>query len=277
MYYQVVIETSEKIAKTGKNKEYFELDKTDLSEIEERVVYPFLKNEDFQFNGYFLKYNEIKRIAIKETQKTSQEISGYVQNKIPPNVFIVILPKDIVNNVQYTQDITTIVFDKARQFLFTNSAENITAKESDLTKVFIVHGRDEHAKTETARFIEKLGFEAIVLHEQVSSGMTIIEKIEAHSNVGFAIILYTPCDIGSLVGEENQMPRARQNVVFEHGYFIGKLGRNRVCALVKGEIQKPTDVTGVVYIPFDTFGAWRSSVAKELRNAGYCVDMNRII
>jgi predicted nucleotide-binding protein len=144
-------------------------------------------------------------------------------------------------------------------------------------KIFIVHGRDDLAKTETARFIEKLGFEAIILHEQANSGNTIIEKIEEHTNVGFAIVLYTPCDVGSLAGESSQKPRARQNVVFEHGYLIGKLGRQKVCALVKGDIEIPNDISGVVYIPLDSHGAWHLAIAKDLRKAGYPVDMNKII
>ncbi|MFI3218999.1 MAG: nucleotide-binding protein [Methylococcales bacterium] len=144
-------------------------------------------------------------------------------------------------------------------------------------KIFIVHGRDDLAKTETARFIEKLGFEAIILHEQASGNKTIIEKIEEHTNVGFAIVLYTPCDVGSLAGESSQKPRARQNVVFEHGYLIGKLGRQNVCALVKGDVEIPNDISGVVYISLDNHNAWHMAIAKELKKAGYPVDMNKMI
>lgn len=145
-------------------------------------------------------------------------------------------------------------------------------------EVFIVHGHDEEAKVKTARFIETLGFKPIILHEKASSGKTIIEKIETYSNVGFGIILYTPCDIG---GKQETNPklksRARQNVVFEHGFLIGKIGRNNVCALVKGEIETPNDISGVVYIPMDKEEAWQVKIAKELRSSGYNVDMNKII
>ena len=105
--------------------------------------------------------------------------------------------------------------------------------------------------------------------------MTIIEKIERYTNVGFGIILYTPCD----KGYENNQPteiksRARQNVIFEHGYLISKLGRNNVCALVKGNIEKPNDISGVVYIPFDSNGGWKLELAKEMKSSGYEVDLN---
>jgi hypothetical protein len=102
-------------------------------------------------------------------------------------------------------------------------------------KVFIVHGHDNAAKEMTARFLEKLGLEAIVLHEQPNSGRTLIEKLEHHSAVKFAIALLTPDDLGAAKAEAaNLSPRARQNVILELGYFIGKLGRGRVCALYKG-------------------------------------------
>lgn len=150
------------------------------------------------------------------------------------------------------------------------------ANQFDMNQVFIVHGHDDLAKVETARFVEKLGFKPIILHEQASSGKTIIEKIEEYSNVGFGIVLYTPCDIGAKLGDESNLrSRARQNVVFEHGYLIGKIGRENVCALIKGDIEKPNDISGVVYVSMD--GEWKLTLAKELRNSGYIVDMNLVI
>lgn len=152
----------------------------------------------------------------------------------------------------------------------------ISTKELDLTKVFIVHGHDDLLKNQVARFIEKLGLGAIILHEQASSGNTIIEKIEEHSNVGFGIVLYTACDIGAKKEKNpNLQDRARQNVVFEHGYLIGKIGRRNVCALVKGNIEKPNDISGVVYI--STNEEWKLSLSKELRNSGYEIDMNLVV
>tara|TARA_R110001592_G_scaffold361223_1_gene671385 strand:+ start:640 stop:1470 length:831 start_codon:yes stop_codon:yes gene_type:complete len=142
-------------------------------------------------------------------------------------------------------------------------------------KVFIVHGRDNEAKQEVSRFIEKLGLEAIVLHEQPSAGKTIIEKIEHYSNdADFALILYTACDKGRGAHESNIQPknRARQNVVFEHGYLMAKLGRENVCSLVKGSIETPNDISGVVYVGMDEFGAWKNEVAKELKACGYAIN-----
>lgn len=165
--------------------------------------------------------------------------------------------------------------------LKTNIVENNIAHKStvqfDKSQIFIVHGHDEVAKSKTARFVEKLGFEAVILHEQASSSKTIIEKIEEYSNVGFGIILYTPCDIGGKqIANPNLKSRARQNVVFEHGFLIGKIGRSNVCALVKGDIETPNDISGVVYVSMDEADAWRYTIAKELKKAGYEIDMNKI-
>lgn len=147
----------------------------------------------------------------------------------------------------------------------------------DRSKVFIVHGHDDEVKVKTARFIEKLGFEAIILHEQISSGKTIIEKIEKYSDVGFGIVLYTPCDVGGKQEKTSELrSRARQNLVFEHGFLIGKIGRKNVCALVKGDVETPNDISGVVYVSMDKNEAWEYRIAKELKNSGYTVDMNKL-
>ncbi|WP_238534216.1 TIR domain-containing protein [Advenella kashmirensis] len=141
-------------------------------------------------------------------------------------------------------------------------------------KVFMVHGRDNEAKQEVARFVVELGLEPIILHEQASSGMTIIEKIERYTNESdFALVLYTACDHGRGIHETTVAPqnRARQNVVFEHGYLMAKLGRENVCALVKGKIETPNDISGVVYVTLDGYGGWKNAVAKELKACGYFI------
>lgn len=155
--------------------------------------------------------------------------------------------------------------------------EQLIETNLDKTRVFIVHGHDEAAKSKAARFVEKLGLKAIILHEQASSSKTIIEKIEEYSDVGFGIILYTPCDIGGKNSKEPVLKsRARQNVIFEHGFLIGKIGRSNVCALVKGEVEIPNDISGVVYVDMDNGDAWSYSVARELKKSGYKIDMNKL-
>ncbi len=139
-------------------------------------------------------------------------------------------------------------------------------------QVFIVHGHDDVTKLDMANFISDLNLQPIILHTQANLGLTIIEKIEHYSNVGFAVILYTPCDVGNKVGLLTGAFRARQNVVFEHGYFIAKLGRDRVSALVKGEVETPSDIDGIVYVSMDNNGDWKEQLKRELQATGYQVD-----
>jgi len=165
-------------------------------------------------------------------------------------------------------------FQPQQQQASTPIAKNTDEKN----KVFIVHGHDDLAKEQIARFVTQIGLVPIILHEQASSSKTIIEKIEKYAEqVCFAVVWYTPCDQGSKNGDSKQLPRARQNVVFEHGYFIGKLGRENVTAVVKGSLEKPNDISGVVYETFDENGAWKLKLAKEMKNSGCKIDMNNII
>lgn len=137
------------------------------------------------------------------------------------------------------------------------------------SQIFIVHGHEEPAKLDMAKFVRELGLEPIILHLQASGGRTIIEKIEEYTNVGFGIVLYTPCDFGAKRDSLQLKRRARQNVVFEHGYLIAKLGRNRVAAMVKGDVETPNDISGVVYINYDDEERWKTELVTELRGAGY--------
>jgi predicted nucleotide-binding protein len=142
-------------------------------------------------------------------------------------------------------------------------------------KVFIVHGHDEGARETVARFLERVDFEPIILHEQASRGCTVIEKIENHGEVDFAVVILTPDDEGYEKGGKPR-PRARQNVVLELGYFVARLGRERVCALKRGDnLELPSDFGGVVYVPFDDSGGWKQALGKELEAAGFTIDWGK--
>jgi predicted nucleotide-binding protein len=143
--------------------------------------------------------------------------------------------------------------------------------------IFIVHGHNNEVKINVARTLEKLGLNPIILHEQANEGKTIIEKFEEHSNVGFAIILLTDDDLGKAKKDENLNYRARQNVILEMGYFIGKLGRDRVCPLYTNGVELPSDLYGLLYIEIDSAENWKIKIAKELKAAGYEIDVNKII
>jgi predicted nucleotide-binding protein len=161
----------------------------------------------------------------------------------------------------------------------TSPAASSAVPQRDLSKIFVVHGHDGETQQAVARFIERLGFEAIILHERPNIGRTIITKFrEEAADVGFAVVLMTPDDVGGVRGlaTGELRPRARQNVVFELGFFIGALGQDRVAALVKADIERPSDFDGVVYISLDN-GNWKAELGRELKAAGYPVDWNRVM
>jgi len=149
--------------------------------------------------------------------------------------------------------------------------------QTNSKKVFIVHGHSELHISQTESFLQRLGFEPVILRDQPSQGQTIIEKLESYTDVTFAIVLYTSCDKGGKNEDNaNMKPRARQNVVFEHGYLNARLGRNRVCALVEEGVEIPSDLDGVVYICIDKKNFWKYEVAKEMKASGLDVDLNRL-
>lgn len=143
-------------------------------------------------------------------------------------------------------------------------------------RVFVVHGHDGEAREAVARFLEKIGFDPVILHEQANRSRTIIEKIEANHDVSFAVILLTPDDEGCAKGGTPE-PRARQNVLLELGYFMAHLGRENVCALKRGQVEIPSDFAGVVWEPMDDNGGWRASLARELEAAGHSIDWNKVM
>jgi len=126
--------------------------------------------------------------------------------------------------------------------------------------VFIVHGRDHKPLKELKAILERLGLNPIVLHEKASGSRTIVEKLEKYSDVGYAFVILTPDDVFTSIPESRHLNRragggqylaicrARQNVILEFGYFMGLLGRDRVCCLYKGDMQLPSDMHGIVYI-----------------------------
>lgn len=265
-----------KIKKKSENKPCYIYDYNinKLKDVMQYIVKPYLNNTPFFVNGCELSKSSIEQINIFESDTQVENLTKLAQSKVPKNV-LMFYSNSMMLNDSYMNNIT-------RKLLFNNNLQqenisiqnenekkNITASNK---KIFIVHGHDEHTKSIVSNYIYRLGLEPIILHEEADNGDTIIEKIENNSDVGYAVILYTACDIGSLKDNinKNLNPRARQNVVFEHGYFIGKLGRKKVIALIEQNTEKPGDIDGVVFIPYSKDkDSWKLQLRKNLLSAGF--------
>ena len=290
-YYHILF-----IYKNGK-KDF----KTNISykdKVIKNIVIPYMNHEEEKIvMGKKINFNNLEEIQIIYSKWPIEDLIGVIKAEYDKTEFGYLTTVDelyilnsskrnenIIENVT-TYNITDDIMEEVESILENkiNKTENKTENKTTIiekkysNEIFIVHGHDELAKMELARFIEKIGLKAIILHEQANGGNTIIEKIEEYANtVGFAIILYTACDKGKSKKEDDLKDRARQNVVFEHGYFVGKLGRNRVIALNKENIETPSDIDGVLYIPMDSNEGWKTKILQELGKAGYNIDANNI-
>jgi len=154
---------------------------------------------------------------------------------------------------------------------------NTMAEKRYTRKVFIVHGRDYYFRDSLVNVLKELDFEPIVLHNEPNKGLTIIEKLERDTKkIGFCFLLYTPDDLGNLNGEEPKA-RARQNVVFEHGLLIGLIGRERTCAIIKGDLEYPSDIKGMLYEKIQDIKKEKLTIARILKNSGYKIDASKLI
>jgi predicted nucleotide-binding protein len=160
------------------------------------------------------------------------------------------------------------------------SADPAPASSPPSTRIFIVHGHDDSKKYELESYLQKLvGEPPVILHQEPSGGKVLIEKLEDSStSIGYAVVLLTADDLGrpKELDPEDERGRARQNVVFEMGFFFGLIGRSRVAVLFDEGVEHPSDIAGLVYIPLDSAGAWKPKLASEINHAGIEVDWSAI-
>lgn len=250
-----------------------ETDYTSIDDIVKDVISPYLDNSTFIFSGYRIEPKYIERLNVFESGQQSHELKELIGKEFGITMhFDSIAGRLSFALNRYSTNITRSVIRQARSLA--PQSQLAESKKLSKSKAFIVHGHDRQAQLEVQAFLTAQGIEGIILNEKPNAGQTIIEKIEATSDVGFAIILYTPCDVGGK-SQTTLQSRARQNVVFEHGYLIAKIGRENVCPLVKGHVETPSDISGIVYTSMDDHGAWKMTLAREMRSAGYNIDMNK--
>lgn len=264
--------------KNKKSYEEYDLEKKEKDILNDYII-PYLKNEEFFIGSNFVKKEDIIDFLIK---KTDAKIENYRQElEWRRNSSGVVYLYPVYKSVTLQNQITgeNIVGDLIKQAKekeeFSKDKDEITLNKSN-NKVFIVHGHDVEMRETVARFVEKIGLEAVILYEQTNGGKTIIEKIEENTDVRYGIVLYSPCDHGKSQKEEKLKNRPRQNVVLEHGYLMAKLGRKNVIALTKGELELPSDLLGIINPNYDLSGYWKFKIAMELKENGLEIDMNKI-
>lgn len=284
MFYHILVETDKK-DKHGNNREYHQLDMESKERVLEKFVVPYLKKEMLRINDYKINENEICRFVVTQSELNTEKIKQIKQNEWDTKqrragVFAVWVysKEDVSRDEQYTKNVTDEFLEEAQKILnasYVKVEKKIQPISSE--KVFIVHGRDTLLRTQVENLLRTLDLEPVILQEQANNGNTIIEKIEKYTDVSFGIVLYTPCDEGRLKSENGELrSRARQNVVLEHGYLMAKLGRERVCCLVSDDVEFPSDISGIGYISAKDVDQWKYKVAKELKNCGFNVDMNKL-
>ncbi len=248
----------------------------------ERFIGPYENGNSIIVNGRAIDVFDIERIKINKTRTSSSKLLPAIKAKRAESGIIVAI-SDEWFVTEEGEDVTDDFINGSPGYKMKVSrmkdSESRTMNPSS-NKIFIVHGHDEEMKQTVARTVEKLDLKPIILHEQANGGKTIIEKFETHSNdVSFAIVLLSPDDKGCTVDSfpNDTKLRARQNVILELGYFIGKLGRDRVFVLHKNSsnFELPSDIMGVLYTPY--IEGWEFKLIKELHICGYEVDANEIL
>lgn len=271
---------------TLKSNQNFDEIKLDLTKdtLIERFIKPYESGHPIITSGKTIDIFDIDRLKINRTNSPSKTLIPIIRDRRRASKSITL---GLSNEWYVTKEGEDVTDDfikgspgyKIETLRMIDSTSDLQIQKSD--KIFIVHGHDEEMKQTVARTVEKLDLKPIILHEQANGGKTIIEKFEAHSSdVSFAIVLLSPDDKGCTV---NSFPdevkfRARQNVILELGYFIGKLGRDRVFVLHKSsnDFELPSDIMGVLYTPY--IDGWDFKLVKELQTCGYDkADANKIV
>jgi predicted nucleotide-binding protein len=237
-------------------------------------VDPIKSERKFLFGKIFIEPSEIREVTITQTDRPSGESTKMKflravdaiasDGPEPPGYYLTKSGTDVTKKFLSLDDDTS----KPSSLV----ARTVNSKNNS-KQVFIVHGHDEAHKHELARLLQQFGLEPILLDEKPGGGRTLIEKFEEYAaNSGHAFVLLTPDDIG---GKESSdmMSRARQNVIFELGYLMGKLGRHKVTCLYSGNLELPTDISGIEYFKFhERVEECYLKIKKELENSGYNIN-----
>ncbi len=255
--------------------------KLGLSEeqLRERILQPYEEGRPFIINGRTIAPDNIDKIQISRGTEPVEQLLARAEAEERASPVAVIGFGDMKPYSAFAscEDVTDeFILGPPGYKVAPAGSRNGEFKAAHGKRVFIVHGHDHGLKNGVARFIEALGLNAVILHERPDQGQTVIEKFEREADVGFAVVLCTADDLAESqcalevcdgnVDKEALRLRARQNVIFELGYFVGKIGRARVAIVVDPSIEIPSDLSGVIYI---SRANWNTELYKAFADAGY--------
>jgi predicted nucleotide-binding protein len=174
-----------------------------------------------------------------------------------------------INDIEHRAFGVSFVREDIERMIPADAPSDTQQPTSDSKKIFLVHGRDDAAKNEVELFLRAIGLDPVILHKRPNAGRHLLTKFREESEgANFAVVLMTPDDVGGIADPAvGSQPRARQNVVFELGFFIGKLGPANVAALMAPAVEKPSDFDGIAYIPYSVGSSWKNELARELHHA----------
>lgn len=220
----------------------------------------------------YKKWNDYNEEFLKRIFTNEDYYNDYVWSGVDNEYIFEIMEEKLHYIELLIEKLDLIPFNENICATFVSPASKVMNNK----KVFIVHGRDELAKTSLEVLLNEMGLESIVLHRQADEGQTIIEKFEKYSDVGYAFILLTPDEIAYFTHEDSlpdderkKEKRARPNVIFEFGYFVGRLGRNKVCCVYTGDVSLPSDVSAMIYKKYiSSVEEVAYSITKDLKAVG---------
>lgn len=233
-----------------------------------KIVIPFFEGQTFFCGGKVVDPTRVLDLHFNETTQASKDLVPFIRAERRNSNIITFISDDWFVTTKGA-DITRRILDEGRSVQKKWAPEQQVNIPQANNRIFIVHGHDITTVDQIELLLRRWGLEPIILRDKPNKGLTVIEKIEANSEVGYGIVLLTADDLGG-VGKDSLAPRARQNVIFEWGYLMAKLGRDRVACLYRKGVELPSDLHGLVRIEIGKdIRDSAEELRRELVSAGY--------
>src|SRR6266542_5324751 len=273
MHYHASV-TQKEDGRKGSYDSAYEVDST-RERLVDKMAIPYLRGERFFVGGTVCDPKRVTTLRFVQTHQSFPELVPFIRAERSRSSVVTFQP-DEAYVFDKGEDITRSIMDEAEASIIPKPAHR-DSQNSGGRKVFLVHGHDTVALDQTEVLLLRWGLEPVILRDRANEGRTVIEKIEANSDVAYGLVLLTPDDVGGIAQQDPStvklQSRARQNVILEWGYLMAKLGRKYVACLVKKGVELPSDLHGIVRINLkDDVRDSALEIARELRAAGFSLN-----